>query len=169
MLNIKLNVAFLVLMTYVSSRFFFPSNITSTVEHVGGNPATPNVDYSAITNSSIVIPSGHDSANITISIFDDLNPELGEVFDVKLEHVELIGQSPALPPQLGGVPRVAVTIVTSDDAHGLMVIKAVNPDAGSQGSRITVNETDSLSVHLVIERLRGNVSFDVIVRSFEVI
>ena len=115
----------------------------------------PNIDFNVTTNSSIIIPSGHDSANITISIYDDPNPELGEVFDVKLEHVELIGQSPVLPPQLGGVQRVAVTIVTSDDAHGLMVIKAANPDAGSQGSRVTVNETDSLSVRLVIERLRG--------------
>lgn len=125
------------------------------MEHVRGKQATPNVDYTAATNNSIVIPSGQNSANITVSISDDFEPELGEVFDVKLVHVELVGQSPALPPQLGRVQRVAVTIVTSDDAHGLMVIKAVNPDAGSQGSRKTVNETDSLSVHLVIERLKG--------------
>ena len=125
------------------------------MEHVGGNQATPDVDYNATKNNSIIIPSGQDSANITISVFDDLIPELGEVFDVELEHVELVGQSPAFPPQLGAVQRVAVTIVTSDDAHGLMAIKATNPDAGSQGSRTTVNETDSLSVTLVIERLKG--------------
>ena len=69
--------------------------------------------------------------------------------------MELVGQTPAFPPQLGALKRAAVTIVTSDDAHGLMVIKAANPDAGSHGSRTTVNETDSLSVVLVIERLRG--------------
>ena len=120
----------------------------------------PNVDYNATTNSSIVIPSGDDSANITIAIPDDLNPELGEVFDVILEHVELIGQSsPALPPQLGGNQRAAVTIVTSDDAHGLIVIKAVDPDIGSRGSRQTVNETKNLLVHFAIERLKGNDEF----------
>lgn len=120
----------------------------------------PNVDYSATTNSSIVIPSGHDSANITVSIPDDLNPELGEVFDVILEHVELVGQpSPALPPQLGGIQRAAVTIVTSDDAHGLMVIKAVDPDPWSHDSRKTVNETENLLVRFVIERLKGNNEF----------
>ena len=127
------------------------------MEHVGGNPARPNVDYNATTNSSIVIPSGHDSANITISIPDDLDPELGEVFDVILEHVELVGQpSPTFPPQLGGNQRAAVTIVTSDDAHGLIVIKAVDADAGSHGSRKTVNETEGLAVHFVVERLKGS-------------
>ena len=120
----------------------------------------PNVDYNATTNSSIVIPSGDDSANITIAIPDDLNPELGEVFDVILEHVELVGQSSsALPPQLGGNQRAAVTIVTSDDAHGLIVIKAVDPDIGSRGSRQTVNETKNLLVHFAIERLKGNDEF----------
>lgn len=78
---------------------------------------------------------------------------------MQLEHVELVGQTPAFPPQLGALKRAAVTIVTSDDAHGLMVIKAANPDAGSHGSRTTVNETDSLSVVLVIERLRGKLCF----------
>ena len=107
-----------------------------------------------------MIPSGHDSTNITISIPDDLKPELGEVFDVILEHVELVGQSsPALPPQLGGNQRAAVTIVSSDDAHGLLVIKAFDPDPGSHGSRKTVNETENLSVHIVIERLKGNDQF----------
>lgn len=130
------------------------------MEHVGGNQAVPNVDYNATTNSSIMIPSGHDSANITIAIPDDLNPELGEVFDVILEHVELVGQSsPALPPQLGGNQRAAVTIVTSDDAHGLIVIKAVYPDLGSHGSRQTVNETENLLVRFTIERLKGNHEF----------
>ena len=130
------------------------------MEHVGGNQATPNVDYNATTNSSIMIPSGHDSANITISIPDDLNPELEEVFDVSLEHVELVGQSsPSLPPQLGGNQRAAVTIVTSDDAHGLIVIKAVDPDPGSHGSRKTVNETENLLVQFAIERLKGNDEF----------
>lgn len=130
------------------------------MEHVGGNQAAPNVDYNATTNSSIMIPIGHDSANITISIPDDLNPELGEVFDVILEHVELVGQSsPTLPPQLGGNQRAAVTIVTSDDAHGLIVIKAVDPDPGSHGSRKTVNETENLLVHFAIERLKGNDEF----------
>ena len=117
----------------------------------------PNVDYNAVTNSSIIIPSGYDSANITISIPDDIKPELGEVFDVVLEHVELVGQpSPVFPPQLGGLQRAAVTITMSDDAHGLMVIKALNPDQGSDGSRITVNETENFLVNLVIERLKGN-------------
>lgn len=115
----------------------------------------PNVDYDVATNSSIVIPSGQDAANITISIFDDQTPELAEVFDVELINVELIGHSPVLPPQLGGVQRTAVTIVTSDDANGLLVIRAFSPDAGSHGSRVTVSETDSLSVRLVIERLKG--------------
>ena len=132
-----------------------PLTFNSTVEHVGGIPATKDIDYNATTNSSIIIPSGQNSANIIVPIYDDPTPELGEVFDVILEHVELIGHSPVLPPQLGGVQRVAVTIVASDDAHGLIVIKAVNPDAGSHGSRVTVNETDSLSVNLVVERLRG--------------
>ena len=77
-----------------------------------------------------------------------------------LEHVELVGQpSPALPPQLGGIQRAAVTIVTSDDAHGLMVIKAVDPDPGSHDSRKTVNETENLLVRFVIERLKGNNEF----------
>ena len=130
------------------------------MEHVGGNPAVPNVDYNATTNSSIMIPNGHDSTNITILIPDDVNPELGEVFDVILEHVELVGQSsPALPPQLGGTQRAAVTIVTSDDAHGLLVIKAVDPDPGSLGSRKTVNETENLLVQFAIERLKGNNEF----------
>lgn len=120
----------------------------------------PNVDYNATTNSSVMIPSGHDSTNITILIPDDVNPELGEVFDVILEHVELVGQSsPALPPQLGGTQRAEVTIVTSDDAHGLLVIKAVDPDPGSLGSRKTVNETENLLVHVAIERLKGNDEF----------
>ena len=120
----------------------------------------PNVDYNATTNSSIMIFSGQDSTNITISIPDDLHPELGEVFDVILEHVELVGQSsPSLPPQLGGNQRAAVTIVTSDDAHGLIVIKAVDPDVGSHGSRKTVNETENLLVHFSIERLKGNDEF----------
>ena len=127
----------------------------SAIEHVGGNQATPNVDFNATTNNSVIIPGGETSANITLAIFDDPNPELSELFDVELEHVELVGQTPAFPPQLGALKRAAVTIVTSDDAHGLMVIKAANPDAGSHGSRTTVNETDSLSVVLVIERLRG--------------
>ena len=135
--------------------FFVCFYRNSTIEHVGGNQATPNVDFNATTNNSVIIPSGETSANITLAIFDDPNPELSELFDVELEHVELVGQTPAFPPQLGALKRAAVTIVTSDDAHGLMVIKAANPDAGSHGSRTTVNETDSLSVVLVIERLRG--------------
>lgn len=129
----------------------------STVEHVGGIQARPNVDYIAVTNSSIVIPSGNDSANIKITIPDDIQPELGEIFDVVLEHVELVGQpSPVLPPQLGGIKRVAVTIVMSDDAHGLIVIKAPTSDQGTEGSRLTVNETENLPIRLVIERLKGN-------------
>lgn len=134
---------------------FFCFYRNSTIEHVGGNQATPNVDFNATTNNSVIIPSGETSANITLAIFDDPNPELSELFDVELEHVELVGQIPSFPPQLGALKRAAVTIVTSDDAHGLIVIKAANPDAGSHGSRTTVNETDSLSVVLVIERLRG--------------
>ena len=139
--------------------FFVCFYRNSTIEHVGGNQATPNVDFNATTNNSVIIPSGETSANITLAIFDDPNPELSELFDVELEHVELVGQTPAFPPQLGALKRAAVTIVTSDDAHGLMVIKAANPDAGSHGSRTTVNETDSLSVVLVIERLRGKLCF----------
>ncbi|PFX17387.1 G-protein coupled receptor 98 [Stylophora pistillata] len=130
----------------------------STVEHVGGTQARPNVDYIAVTNSSIVIPSGNDSANITITIPDDNQPELGEVFDVVLEHVELVGQpSPVFPPQLGGNQRAAVTIVMSDDAHGLIVIKALSSDQGTDGSRMTVNETENFLVHLVIERHKGTI------------
>ena len=125
------------------------------MEHIGGNQATPNVDFNAITNNSVIIRNGETFANITLSIFDDPNPELSELFDVELEHVELVGQTPAFPPQLGALKRAAVTIVTSDDAHGLMVIKAANPDAGSHGSRTTVNESDRLSVFLHIERLKG--------------
>ncbi|XP_068693739.1 adhesion G-protein coupled receptor V1-like isoform X3 [Montipora foliosa] len=129
----------------------------STMEHIGGNRAVSNVDFLAAANSSVEIPNGESTANITIDIYDDGNPELGEVFDVKLVSVELIGHSPVLPPQIGGVGRAAVTIVTNDDAHGLMVIRAANPDANSHGSRVTVDETDSLSVRLVIERLKGTI------------
>ena len=128
------------------------------MEHVWGNQALANVDYVSI-NKSIVIPDGQRSANINISILDDENPELDEVFDVELTHVELIDYSPVLPPQIGGVRRVVVTIVTNDDAHGLMVIKAANPDAGSYGSRVTVDEIDRLSVHLIIERLKGEIEW----------
>ncbi|XP_015763361.1 PREDICTED: G-protein coupled receptor 98-like [Acropora digitifera] len=130
----------------------------STMKHVGGNRALANVDYVSI-NKSIIIPDGRRSANINISILDDENPELDEVFDVELTHVELIDYSPVLLPQIGGVRKVVVTIVTNDDAHGLMVIKAANPDAGSHGSRVTVDEIDRLSVHLIIERLKGAIGF----------
>ena len=140
-------------LTMIIYRFYF----NSTVEHVGGTQARPNVDYIAVTNSSIVIPSGNDSANINITIPDDIQPELGEIFDVVLEHVELVGQpSPVLPPQLGGIKRVAVTILMSDDAHGLIVIRAPTSDQGTEGSRLTVNETENLPIRLVIERLKGN-------------
>ena len=134
----------------------------------------PNVDFVAATNWSVVIPNGESTANINITINDDGNPELGEVFDVELVSVELIGHSPVLPPQIGGVGRAAVTIVTNDDAHGLMVIRAANPDANSHGSRVTVDETDSLSVRLVIERLKGEMTtllirscFDPLIVHFE--
>ena len=127
------------------------------MEHVGGNRALVNFDYASAINKSIIIPDGRRSANINISIFDDENPELDEVFDVELTHVELLDYSPVLPPQIGGVRKVVVTIVTNDDAHGLMVIKADNPDAGSHGSRVTVDEIDRLSVQLIIERLKGEI------------
>lgn len=125
------------------------------MEHVGGNRALAKFDYASAKNKSIIIPDGRRSANINISIFNDESPELDEVFDVELTHVELIDYSPVLSPQIGGVRKVVVTIVTNDDAHGLMVIKAANPDAGSHGSRVTVDEIDSLSVNLIIERLKG--------------
>jgi len=41
----------------------------------------------------------------------------------------------------------------------LIVIKAVDPDPGSHGSRKTVNETENLLVHFAIERLKGNDEF----------
>lgn len=129
------------------------------MDHIGGNRALPGIDYASAINNSIIIPGGRSSANINISIFDDENPELGEVFDVELTHVELIGYSPVLSPQIGGVRKVAVTIVTNDDAHGLMVIRATNPDAGSHGSRVTVDEIENLSVRLIIERLKGEIKY----------
>ena len=138
----------------------------STVEHIGGAQATPNVDYNATTNSSITIASGQDSGSILITIPDDLDPELAETFDVVLERVELDGASSAVPPELGVVQRVPVTIITSDDANGLVIIKAVNADAGSHGSRKTVAEVQGLSVHLTIERLKGSFSIFVSRRLF---
>ena len=82
------------------------------MEHVGGNRALANVDYVSI-NKSIIIPDGRRSANINISILDDENPELDEVFDVELTHVELIDYSPVLPPQIGGVRKVVCLLYTS--------------------------------------------------------
>lgn len=50
-----------------------------------------NVDFEVVINLFVVIFNGESIVNIIIDIYDDGNFELGEVFDVKLVSVELIG------------------------------------------------------------------------------
>lgn len=50
-------------------------------------------------------------------------------------------------------------IVISDDAYGLIVIKVVDLDVGSYGSRKIVNEIENLLVYFFIERFKGNDEF----------
>ena len=117
--------------------------------------AQPNKDYIPLTNASVVIPKGHSEGNITISILNDSIPELGEMFGVKLEYVQLIGPPTGFDPRLGSIERANVTILYNDNAHGLFVILAKTADPGSGGSKVTVAEQENLAVELIINRLGG--------------
>ncbi|XP_048584248.1 adhesion G-protein coupled receptor V1 isoform X2 [Nematostella vectensis] len=128
----------------------------STLAGSGPTSAEPGIDFTPVSNNSVVLPHGQANGNITIQILNDSLPELGETFMVFIERVELIGQNSGFPPVIGSPRTVNVTIVTNDDAHGLFVIEAVSPDPGSGGTRQTILEQEA-PVTFVVRRLAGTI------------
>ena len=62
--------------------------------------------------SSTVIPSGMDTVPLSLSIVDDLTPELAEEFSIELTGVDS-------GAKLGDVTMATVTILPNDDPNGL--------------------------------------------------
>ena len=92
--------------------------------------------------AAILIPSEASGGVITVEIIDDTLHELDETFNILLTSVELQDASDDLtiPPSLGGVTEVSVTIQASDDPFGSISIGQ---------SMYSVEEGSTLAVDLV--------------------
>ena len=99
-----------------------------------------------------IIPDGSTAGNITVMIINDDLAELEERFSVRLDSVELIGDSgrnfdtsldPSLvdqPPSLGPSVATTVAIQPSDDPYGTLSLIQ---------SRYEVNEGDTVTIPVV--------------------
>ncbi|KAL8615958.1 hypothetical protein ACOMHN_034634 [Nucella lapillus] len=111
--------------------------------------ASPGQDFTAVANSFVDIPGGATTATISVSIINDLLPEIDEVFLVRLTSVALVGSADkTLSPRLASSGKVAeVKIGANDGAQGVLGF-------ASQSRSVQVEE-DTPSVVLSVLRTGG--------------
>ena len=86
----------------------------------GQTLATPAVDFVEVVDYVRMV-DGQQSAVISVTIVDDVDPELDEVFIVRLTSVTLVGgASSTLPPSIGAGNVSDVIITANDSPQGEM-------------------------------------------------
>ena len=103
-------------------------------------------DYTDISNTRVQLFQGESSANITVPITQDSEPELQEQFEVSVAI-----SSSSSPATLGAITSVTVIIDSSDSPHGELGFE----------EPLTYNEPNPTSVptslNLLVERLGGSI------------
>ena len=137
------------------TKYFCDQNTTNIVLKTANIISTPEYQYIVVDEnfflflSDAIIPDGSVAGNITVAIVNDDTAELEERFSIRLNSVELIGDSgrnfdtgldPSLvdePPTLGINRATTLIIMPSDDPFGTISLTR---------ARYDVVEGDTLSV-----------------------
>ena len=134
------------------------NNITavfcSQVQPVLSRIARPGQDYSSVTESSVIIPDENTTGQLPVTIFDDIIPELSELFIVTLLRVEVDDPEAVTrdEPSIGDLSLARVAIAINDNANGAFRIYSDSPTADLQQRTVSYEEQDRLAVDLIVER-----------------
>ena len=134
------------------------NNITavfySQVQPVLSRIARPGQDYSSVTESSVIIPDENTTGQLPVTIFDDIIPELSELFIVTLLRVEVDDPEAVTrdEPSIGELSLARVAIAINDNANGAFRIYSDSPTADLQQRTVSYEEQDRLAVDLIVER-----------------
>ncbi|XP_076465116.1 adhesion G-protein coupled receptor V1-like isoform X2 [Babylonia areolata] len=123
--------------------------------------ASQGQDFRSVTSGSVSIPGGFTSATISVAIVNDMNPEIDEVFLVRLLSVSLVGSGDeASPPVLAASGTEAeVKITANDGAQGVL-------EFASQSRSVQVNEaTPMVTLTILRNGTFGQVSVAYYARS----
>ena len=109
--------------------------VTLTYATIAGGTATPDTDYTAVSNRQVTIPGGSPSATFTVQVTDDNDGEASETFEVELT---LSSDAPEglSPPS----DRAEATIMDND-----LALEPIPP--------VTVAEGDEKPIELSFDRM----------------
>ena len=125
--------------------------------------ARAGLDFESIVNSNYaLIKNGSSYGSVSIIILSDLIPELGEIFEILLTGVEVVGYDPTeeIRPKVDGITRMNVTIQENDYPYGLFGLRVEREQVLQSNSQYFVYEPDEsrIPITFYITRGKGNIN-----------
>ena len=125
--------------------------------------ARAGLDFESIVNSNYaLIKNGSSYGSVSITILSDLIPELGEIFEILLTGVEVVGYDPTeeIRPKVDGITRMNVTIQENDYPYGLFALRVEREQVLQSNSQYFVYEPDEsrIPITFYITRGKGNIN-----------